>query len=141
MAEGTRKRTKIEAALEKAQELNREARDNLDEAIAEIDRRLAPYMDLKDERDKLVKARNALSGGSALTGAGGMRLTWQMIAQYVEENPGKTPEEIATHFNAKTTNVTSALYRQKESFINKNGRYYRRDPEAGINTADDIEED
>lgn len=141
MAEGTRKRSKIDAALEKAQELNKEVRDSLDEAIAEIDRRLAPYMKLMDEKNKLVKSRNALSGGSTLTGAGGTRLTWQMIAEYVEENPGKTPEEIATHFGTKTTNVTSALYRQKESFINKNGRYWRRDPEAGLNSAEDIEDE
>lgn len=138
---GTRKRSKIEAALEAADTIIEEQKETLDEAIEELNKKLAPFDKLKEKRDRLVKARNALSGGNVLTGAGGTRLTWQMIAEFLEANPGSTPEEIAQKFNVKTTNITSALWRQKDKFINKDGRYYVRDPEAGINTADDIDDD
>jgi len=141
MAEGTRKRSRIEAALDAADQIIEGQKETLDEAIDELNKKLAPYDKLKEKRDKLVKARNALSGGNVLTGAGSTRLTWQMIAEELETNPGRTPEELAKKFNVKTTNVTSALWRQKDKFINKNGRYYVRDPEAGINTAEDIEDE
>jgi hypothetical protein len=139
--EGTRKRSKIEAALEAADTIIEEQKDTLDVAIEELNKKLAPFDKLKEKRDRLVKARNALSGGNTLTGAGGTRLTWQMLAEELEKTPGQVPEELAKKFNVKTTNITSALWRQKDKFINKNGRYYVRDPEAGINTADDIEDE
>jgi hypothetical protein len=48
---------------------------------------------------------------------------------------------MAEHFSVSQSTVSSHLYRNKDRFLNKEGRYWNRDPKAGLNVVEDIEEE
>lgn len=115
--------------------------DGIDEALEGIEKRLSKYQELIDAKNKLLSARRALLGGNRLTGAGGSRLTLDDVTGFLKEKPGSAPGQIAERFGVTQPTVSSHLYRNKDRFIKKDGRYWARDPEAGLDTADDITED
>lgn len=123
------------------QELIDEQVEQIDEAIDQIEARMRPYEALALKKQQLLAARRALLGtGSRLTGSNN-RLTLDDIIQWVGANPGSPPSQIAEHFGTAQSTISSHLYRNKDRFINKGGRYWVRDPKAGLDTADDIDEE
>jgi hypothetical protein len=114
---------------------------SIDEALESIERRMKPYEALNAKKQQLLSARRALLGGNRTTGAGGTRVTMEDIVGFLNDNPGSLPSAIAERFGVGQGTISSHLYRNKDRFIKKDGKYYVRDPEAGVDTADDIEED
>lgn len=124
------------------QEIIDEQIEFIDSAIATIEARMVPYEKLAQKRTQLVNAKRALMGATnRITGGVATRLTIDEIITYLRSNPGKAPAELAQHFGSTQQTVSSHIYRNKQRFINKDGRYYVVDPAKGINTADDIEEE
>jgi hypothetical protein len=113
---------------------------NIDEAIEAIDRRLAPYKAIIMERERLVRARRALVTTGGVTGNAGTRVTVEEVYNWFKEHPGATTSEAAEHFGVALSTISSHTYRNKDRFIKKNGNVWARDPEAGIDTAEDVEE-
>jgi hypothetical protein len=114
----------------------------IDEQLEEIDRRLAPYKKHLEVKQQLLSARRALLGhGPRTTGGTSDRLHLEDILDYLKTNPGAAPSQVAEHFSVSQPTVSSHLYRNKGRFINKDGRYWVRDPKEGLDTAEDIEED
>jgi hypothetical protein len=113
----------------------------IDEAIEQVERRMKPYEKLAAQKQQLLAARRALLGtGSRLTGSNN-RLTLDDIISWVTANAGSPPAQIAEHFGVAQSTISSHLYRNKDRFINKGGRYWVRNPGEGLDTAEDIEED
>lgn len=114
----------------------------IDEALDQIEARMKPYQKLADAKTQLLAARRALLGhGPRMTGGTTTKLTLDDVLGYLKEHPGSAPGQIAQRFGVAQTTVSSHLYRNKDRFIANEGRYWARDPKAGINTVDDIEED
>lgn len=116
--------------------------NEVDVQLEAIEKRLAKYQVLIEAKTKLLSARRALLGhGPRTTGGTTTRLTVDDVKQYLKEHPGSVPTQIAQRFGVSQSTVSSHIYRNKDSFIQKDGRYWARDPEAGLDTAEDIEED
>jgi DNA-binding transcriptional ArsR family regulator len=114
----------------------------IDEQLEELERRLAPYKKHLEVKQQLLSARRALLGhGPRTTGGTTTRLTLDDIVAYVKDHPGITPGQMAEHFGVSQNTVSSHLYRNKDRFLNKDGRYWIRDPKAGLNVVEDIEDD
>jgi hypothetical protein len=114
----------------------------IDDALEQIEKRMAPYQKLADAKTQLLAARRALLGhGPRLTGGTTTKLTLDDVLGYLKEYPGAAPGQIAQRFGVAQTTVSSHLYRNKARIINKDGRYWARDPKNGLDTADDIQED
>jgi len=113
----------------------------LDEKIEAIDRRLAPYQDLINTKNKLMAARRALLGKNSATGGTGTRITLEEVVDYLDKNPGTTASLIAEEFGVQLSTITSHVYRNPGRFVKKDGRLWKRDPEAGVNGPDDVEEE
>lgn len=116
--------------------------ESIDEAIAQIDKRLAPYEKLAQKRLQLLSAKRALLGtGPRMTGGTTTRVTLDDILRLIKEKGGLLPSQVAQEMGVTQATISSHLYRNKDRFVKAHdGRYYARDPKAGINTADDIEE-
>jgi len=82
-----------------------------------------------------------LGHGPRTTGGTTTRLTLDDLVDFVGQNPGQSPGQTAEHFGVSQATVSSHFYRNKDRFINKDGRYWVRDPKAGLDTAEDIEDD
>lgn len=123
------------------QEVIDEQVESIDEAIAAIDSRMKPYEALAEKRQQLMNARRALLGATnRLTGGVAKRITLEEILKYVKENPGSAASGIAQYLGVSGPTISSHLYRNKDRFIKKNGVFYVRDPKAGMDTEDDIED-
>lgn len=124
-----------------AQSLIDEQVSQIDAAIEQVERRMRPYEALAQKKQQLLAARRALLGtGSRITG-GNNRLTLDDILSWLKANQGTPAGQIAEHFGVPQTTISSHIYRSKDRFINKDGRYWARDPKAGLDTADDIEDE
>lgn len=125
-----------------AKQIVKDMVEEIDQKVAELDKRLVKYDRIKEQRDKLMAARRALLGGSTLTGAGGTRIRITDIKEFLVKHPGSPPSVIAEHFRVPVTRINSHLYRGKdEMFLNKDGKWWARNPKKGLNTEDDIEEE
>lgn len=124
-----------------AQDLIDEQVTNIDEMLEQIERRMKPYAELNAKKQQLLSARRALLGGNSTTGAGGTRVTLDDVVDFIKGKPGSAPNEVAERFGVSQTTIGSHLYRNKDRFVKKDGRYWVRDPKNGINTEADIEDD
>jgi DNA-binding transcriptional ArsR family regulator len=114
----------------------------VDEQLEDLEKRLAPYKKHLEVKQQLLAARRALLGhGPRTTGGTTERLQLADIVDYATNHPGTTPGQMAEHFGVSQSTVSSHLYRNKDRFLNKQGRYWVRDPKAGLNLVEDIEED
>lgn len=115
--------------------------EEIDSEIENINKKLRPYDALIEKRNELTAARRALLGGSKLTGgSGGTQVRQEDIVRFLNENPGSSPSEIATHFNVNAPLISSHLSRGKnERFLTVDKKWWVRDPKNGLNTADDID--
>jgi predicted DNA-binding protein YlxM (UPF0122 family) len=133
------KRTVLDKILEEADEAIQEQVEQLDAAIEKINERLAPYEKLNAKKEQFQRARNALLGGSRLTGGGTTRMSQEMVRDYLRENPGETIEEVAEGMNANRDAIRGHLYRgNNERFLTKDKHWWVRDPKNGINDVDDL---
>lgn len=136
------KKTRGTTRLKKAEARVQERVDQIDDDITELETLLGPYEKIKAEIDKLRSARRALLGGSRMTGEGGSKIRQQDIVEWLTEHPGSTPGDIAKALGTRGPTVSAHLSRRKgERFLTKNGKWWNRDPKAGINTPDDIPEE
>lgn len=114
----------------------------LDEKIEAVEKKMKPYEELNNTKIRLMSARRALMGtGSRTTGNAGTKLTVDDVKAFLTANAGSSPGQVAENFGVTQSVVSSHLYRNKGQFIKKDGRYWVRDPEKGLDTADDIQED
>lgn len=113
----------------------------IDEALEQIERRMKPYAALAEKKQQLLAARRALLGhGPRTTGGTSQRVHLDDIIQFLGENGGAAPSQIAERFGVAQSTISSHLYRNKGRFIQKDGLYYNRDPKSGVNSAEDIED-
>jgi hypothetical protein len=112
----------------------------IDDALEQIERRMKPYAALNEKKQQLLSARRALLGvGNRTTGGTTTRMQLGDLLDYVKTNPGATPGAIAGHFGVTQTTISSHLYRNKDRFVKRDGQYWVRDPENGLDTEDDID--
>jgi hypothetical protein len=124
------------------QDLIDEQVNMIDEQLEEIEKRIAPYKKHLEVKQQLLSARRALLGhGPRTTGGTSERLHLGDIIDYLTNNPGSAPGSMAEHFSVTQNTVSSHLYRNKDRFISKDGRYWVRDPKAGLNVVEDIPDD
>jgi len=128
--------------LAKADTIIQERVDQIDDDITELEKLVRPYVKITERIARLRSARRALLGGTRTTGSGGTKVRQEDIFEHLEKNPGSTPEQIAEALGTRGPTISSHLYRRKgERFITKDGKWWNRDPKAGLDTPDDIEED
>jgi hypothetical protein len=137
----TRKRSAVQRKIREADNIIEEQVEVIDEQLEKVERMMKPYEELAERRNRLKAARRALLGGTRMTGEGGSTLRLEDVVGYVRENPGAAPGQIAEGLHTRNTTVSSHLYRNKDRFINKDGRYWVRDPKEGLNTAEDLEDE
>lgn len=65
------------------------------------------------QRERLLAARAALTGGAGAGPARGKRISQDDVASYLVEHPGSSPSQIAQALGVPTTNVSTHLYRAK----------------------------
>jgi CRP-like cAMP-binding protein len=102
--------------------------------IAEIDRRLEQverglegHRALLAERDRLNKARAALTGE-----ANADQISQDDVAAYLAEHGGSRPGDIAAHFGVSSGRVSAHLFRGKSSrFVSRGGEWYVREGKGG----------
>lgn len=128
--------------LAKAEGIVQSQLEMIDDNITELEKMLTPYEKIKAEIDKLRSARRALLGGNRLTGGGGSRIRQEDVVEYLAQNPGSAPSDIAEALGTTQPVISSHLQRGKdERFLTKNKKWWLRDPKEGLKTADDIEEE
>jgi hypothetical protein len=117
----------------------------LNDAIEQFDRKLEVYDEVKKQRDRLTSARRALMGvGSRTTSSGGSRVTQDEVAKTMSEgtDAGWTVAELVGSISGATDGqIRGHLNRGKDvRFLKResDGRWFIRDPEAGINSAEDL---
>lgn len=134
------KRKNGKSRLALADKIIEEQVEVIDDQLDRINAMLRPYEELKERANRLQAARRALLGGNRLTGAGGTRLRKEDIIEFLKDNPGSSPSQIAEKFGVASPTVSSALYRGKTDgrYLSKDGRWYLRDPKSGLDTEDDL---
>lgn len=137
-------RTKLEAF---ADELVQDQLANIDEALEDLNAKLEVFDRIKVKRDQLMSARRALLGvGNRVTGSGGTKITQDEVVSAMNGNgDGMTTQEIVTACPGSTDAIIRGhLSRGKgERFLKResDGKWFLRDPENGINEADDLPEE
>lgn len=116
----------------------------IDEQLESINEKMRKYEPLIEAKKSLEASKRSLLGGARLTsGNNGMRLRQEDVVLYLKEHPGQRVQDLVEHFGTPYTTINSHLLRGKdERFLQTpSKRWYVRDPEEGIDTVDDIEED
>jgi hypothetical protein len=98
----------------------------IDQEIGRLEKRMSGYERLLAERERLLRARAALTGEpSKESGARVRRVSQDEIAAFIEEHPGSLPAQIAEGLGVPVTNVSAHLYRAKgERFERRNDGWY-----------------
>lgn len=101
----------------------------IDEQLARVAREEKA---LGTERERLLAARAALLGRASAGPSRGKRISQDDVAAYLAENPGSTASQIAEELDVPATNVSTHLYRAKDTrFQRKDDGWYvlpGRDP-------------
>lgn len=99
----------------------------IDQQLQRIQQRLDDYEPLLAERDRLLAARNAITGHGSAKNTG-PRITQDHIAAYLTEHPGSLPAQIAHDLHAPVTNISQHLYRGKsQRFERRKDGWHLRD--------------
>jgi hypothetical protein len=85
----------------------------IDQEIGRLDKRMSGYERLLAERERLLRARAALTGEPSGKGARVKRVSQDEIAAFIEKHPGSLPAQIAAGLGVRVTNVSAHLYRAK----------------------------
>lgn len=127
-----------------AREIRQTQLDSIEEALADLDTKLARYEPLLEAKKQLNAAKRALLGGSRATGEGGDRIRQEDIKHYLSEHPGSTTREVADGIGEgeRINAVSNHLIRGRgETFLKHDGKWWNRDPKNGINTEEDLEDE
>lgn len=126
--------------------------DFIEKSLEEIDAQITKIDNSKvmkaaakliEKKNILMATRRALMGGNRMTGGSSPRITQADVVKYMEslDNDGTTPADIADALHTTESVARGHLSRGKdERFIKKGNNWYLRDPEVGVNSADDIED-
>lgn len=94
----------------------------IDEQLARVEREAKA---LGREREQLLAARAALTGRAGAGPARGKRISQDDVAAYLAEHPGSSPSQIAAGLEVPVTNVSTHLYRAKNTrFQRKSDGWY-----------------
>ncbi len=98
-------------------------REALEQELADVQARLAPYDELVAERDRLTNAIAALDGRASVESSASAstkkRVRWEQVAEYVDENSGSMPAEIAAALEVPSQNVQMHLSRNEGTVFEK----------------------
>ena len=95
----------------------------IDRRLAQVERELAGHRELISERERLLRARAALTGEPATT-----QVSQDDVAEYLEEHPGARPGEIANALGVASGTISAHLFRGKRTrFVSRGGGWYLRD--------------
>jgi hypothetical protein len=98
-------------------------REALEQELADVQARLAPYDELVAERDRLTNAIAALDGRASVESSTGTstkkRVRWEQVAEYVDAHPGSMPAEIAAALEVPSQNVQMHLSRNEGTVFEK----------------------
>ncbi len=101
----------------------------IDQEIGRLDKRLSGYEQLVAERERLLRARAALTGEPSEKAARVKRVSQDEIAAFIEVHPGSLPAQIAQGLGVPVTNVSAHLYRAKgERFERRNDGWHVSSP-------------
>lgn len=119
--------------------------EDIDAQITSIDESkvMRAAAKLIEKKTKLMAARRALLGGNPMTGgSSGTRISQGDVVGKMTNGNGYSPAALAESLHTTEAVIRGHLNRgNNERFLKKDGLWYLRDPEAGINTAEDIEDD
>jgi hypothetical protein len=94
-----------------------------------LDKRISGYERLLVERERLMRARAALTGEPSETKTRAKRVSQDEIAAFIAEHPGSLPAQIAAGLGVPVTNISAHLYRAKgERFERRNDGWYVSSP-------------
>lgn len=97
----------------------------IDQEIGRLEKRMSGYERLLAERERLLRARAALTGEPSKEAARVKRVSQDEIAAFLEEHPGSLPAQIAEGLGVPVTNVSAHLYRAKgERFERRKDGWY-----------------
>jgi hypothetical protein len=119
--------------------------EEIDEQITKIDNSkvMKAAEKLIEKKTILMATRRALLGGNKMTGGSGSRIVQSDVVKWFTDNDerdGAIPADIAEELHTTEAVIRGHLNRGKdERFLKKDNRWYLRDPEAGVNTVDDID--
>ena len=132
-------------ADEKLEDYIAQLLEDIDEQITAIDQSkvMRAAAKLIEKKTKLMAARRALLGGNAMTGgSSGTRITQPDVVGSMTVGKGYSPASLAEVLHTTEAVIRGHLNRgNNERFLKKNNLWYLRDPEAGVNSHDDIEDD
>ena len=90
-----------------------------------MEKRISGYERLLAERERLLRARAALTGEPSKEAARVKRVSQDEIAAFIEAHPGSLPAQIAEGLGVPVTNVSAHLYRAKgERFERRKDGWY-----------------
>lgn len=120
----------------------------IDEQITKIDNSkvMKAAAKLIEKKNILMATRRALMGGNKMTGGSSPRITQADVVQFMANsetagNGGSSPSFIAEGLHTNEAVIRGHLSRGKDERFIKNGNlWYLRDPEAGVNSAEDIKD-
>lgn len=141
--------SKIEQGVE---DFISEQLESIDEKIQEIDNSavVRAAEKLLQKKQILMATRRALLGGNSMTGgSSGTRITQQDVVRQFTDTKTTNGEPVSFSVSAiaELLHTTEAVVRghlnrgKDERFIKKGNLWYLRDPEAGVNSAADIEDE
>ena len=94
----------------------------IDRRLAEVEQQLESHKTLLAERERLVRARAAMTGESAVK-----QVSQEEVAQFLAEHPGARAGEIAEGLGVSSGRVSAHLFRGKhDRFVNRGGGWYLR---------------
>lgn len=113
-------------------ELKQHELDSIDKKLRMIEKKLAPFNDLIELRNRLTGARRALLSERATTNGGGRGLTQEEVVKAMLDEGRMTVHAISEKLSATTAVVRGHLNRGKDERFEKHGdnTWSLRDPES-----------
>jgi hypothetical protein len=93
------------------------ARRGITRELEDVEKKLAPYDELVERRDRLSRALAALDGGTGTK----KRVRWEQVAEYVAAHPGTMPAEIAAALEVPAANAHAHLSRNEGTVFERRG--------------------
>jgi CRP-like cAMP-binding protein len=100
----------------------------IESRLAQVERELEGHKELLAERERLVRARAAMTGEPNVK-----QITQEDVAAFLAEHPGAKAGEIAEGLGVSSGRVSAHLFRGKhDRFISRKGSWYvREEPTKG----------
>lgn len=109
--------------MQKLTDRQRAILEPIDDAIAELERKLAKVQPLFDELAQLRKTRATLLNERSPTGGvrDGTRISMEGIVHYLRDHGSASPSELATHLGTTAASVRAHLNRYRDERYRQNG--------------------